>query len=139
MQLTSIMETCLYVDDLASAEDFYHQVLGLACQQRDPARHIFFQCGEQMLLLFMPDASSSEKSDVPPHGSHGPGHVAFRIELPELANWQEQLAKHGVPIEQTVQWPHGGTSIYFRDPAGNSLELVTGEVWKLDTNTGNRS
>ncbi len=138
MQLTSIMETCLYVDDLASAEAFYRQVLGLSCQQRDPARHAFFQCGEQMLLLFVPAASSSGTSDVPTHGSHGPGHVAFRVELDEFANWQEHLATHGVAIEQTVQWPHGGTSIYFRDPAGNSLELVSNEVWKLDSNTGNQ-
>ena len=138
MHLNSIMETCLYVDNLASAEAFYRQVLGLSCQQRDPDRHVFFQCGDQMLLLFVPAASSSGKSDVPPHGSHGPGHVAFRVESNEFPTWQTHLAKHGVPIEQTVQWPHGGTSIYFRDPAGNSLELVSDEVWKLDADTDNR-
>ena len=138
MQLTSIIETCLYVDDLTSAENFYQQVLGLTCQQRDPSRHVFFHCGKQMLLLFMADASNSPKSDVPPHGSHGPGHIAFHVEADELSKWQQQLAKHNVPVEQTVEWPHGGTSIYFRDPAGNSLELVTSEVWAIDSNADNR-
>jgi len=138
MQLTSIMETCLYVDDLPAAETFYHHVLGLTCQQRDPGRHIFFQCGDQMLLLFIAAATNCRNSEVPLHGSHGPGHIAFRVEANELSQWQEHLVKHQVRIEQTVQWPHGGTSIYFRDPAGNSLELVTSEVWGIDTTTGNR-
>ena len=28
-------------------------------------------------------------------------------------------------------WPGGGRSIYFRDPAGNCVELVTPGVWGL--------
>ena len=34
-------------------------------------------------------------------------------------------------IEQEVDWPRGGRSFYFRDPAGNSLELATPRIWGL--------
>ena len=138
MRPTAILETCLYVDNLSSAEAFYRQVLGLHCVGRDPARHVFFRCGQQMLLLFLPEVSSSEKSDVPQHGSHGPGHIAFQIESDHLASWQEQLVKHGITVEQMVQWPHGGESLYFRDPAGNSLELVSTAVWGLNAPASER-
>jgi hypothetical protein len=32
-------------------------------------------------------------------------------------------------IEKEFGWPRGGRSIYFRDPAGNSVELVTPGLW----------
>jgi catechol 2,3-dioxygenase-like lactoylglutathione lyase family enzyme len=35
----------------------------------------------------------------------------------------------GVPIEQEHQWPGGARSLYFRDPSGNSLELITRGAW----------
>ena len=45
------------------------------------------------------------------------------------------LAKHGVSIEKTIDWPDGGRSLYFRDPAGNSLELATPQIWGLSEAT----
>ena len=89
-----------------------------------------------MLLLFLAEISSSNQSDVPKHGCHGPGHLAFHVEADQLNCWQNHLAHHGIDIEQKVQWPHGGESLYFRDPAGNSLELVSAEVWGLDPAAG---
>jgi catechol 2,3-dioxygenase-like lactoylglutathione lyase family enzyme len=47
-------------------------------------------------------------------------------------DWRRQkLQESSVVIEQKVEWPRGGKSIYFRDPAGNSVELVTPGVWGL--------
>jgi catechol 2,3-dioxygenase-like lactoylglutathione lyase family enzyme len=34
-----------------------------------------------------------------------------------------------VEIEREITWPLGGRSVYFRDPAGNSVEFVEGEIW----------
>ncbi|MDA1052810.1 MAG: VOC family protein [Planctomycetota bacterium] len=127
-----VLETCLYVDDLSAAERFYADVLGLVLVSRQADRHVFFRCGSTMLLLFDPAASGSSPSEVPPHGSHGPGHVAFAISHDEIEPWTTRLAGHGVSIEQRVNWPNGGRSIYFRDPAGNSLELATRDLWGLD-------
>ena len=44
--------------------------------------------------------------------------------------WREHLRQQGVAIEAEISWPSGGYSIYFRDPAGNSLELATPQMWK---------
>jgi catechol 2,3-dioxygenase-like lactoylglutathione lyase family enzyme len=68
---------------------------------------------------------------VPRHGSTGPGHVAFSVHASELDAWIDQLEGRGVEIEARVNWPGGGRSIYFRDPAGNSLELATPQIWGI--------
>jgi hypothetical protein len=34
-----------------------------------------------------------------------------------------------VEIEREVDWDEGGTSLYVRDPAGNSVELAPPTIW----------
>lgn len=128
-----VVETCLYVPDLAAAEAFYAGVLGLETAQREDGRHVFFRCGQQMVLVFNPAATSDESDPfgVPRHGAWGRGHVAFAADEGALDAWREKLAAHGIAIEQDMVWPNGGRSIYFRDPAGNSVELVTLRLWGL--------
>jgi hypothetical protein len=36
-----------------------------------------------------------------------------------------------VAIESDFAWPGGGRSLYFRDPAGNSLEFAEPAIWHL--------
>jgi catechol 2,3-dioxygenase-like lactoylglutathione lyase family enzyme len=125
-----ILETVLYVDDLAAAERFYGGILGLELDSRKDGLFVFFKCGDGMLLLFEPDAASSGRN-VPAHGAHGPGHVCFAVAEAGLDGWQQRLQDQGVAIEQQMSWPRGGRSFYFRDPAGNSLELATPRIWGL--------
>ena len=54
MKVEHILETCLYVDDLVRAEEFYRDVLGLTFVSRQEKRQVFFRCGQRMLLLFNP-------------------------------------------------------------------------------------
>lgn len=131
MQIEQVLESCLYVDDLDAAEDFYRGVLALEVHSRVSGRHVFFHCGKGMLLLFNPDRTSESNGIVPIHGARGPGHVAFAMEETEIPAWRELLREHGVEIETEVSWPNGGHSIYFRDPSGNSLELATSKIWGL--------
>ena len=77
MDLLGVLETCLYVDDLSAARSFYEEVLGLPFVSEQPGRHAFFRCGQQMLLLFNPNASCEVEGEIPPHGARGPGHMAF--------------------------------------------------------------
>ena len=37
----------------------------------------------------------------------------------------------GIAIEADFEWPGGGRSIYFRDPAGNCLEFAEPRIWGL--------
>ena len=130
MRILSIVETAIYVDDLDAAEDFYQRVLGLKVIAKKHDRHVFFQVGDSnVLLAFNPTTTRFEKDT--PHGATGPGHFALGIEKQSLGEWRNHLRTHGVQIESEVEWPAGGKSIYFRDPAGNSVELVTPGVWRL--------
>ncbi|WP_045235323.1 VOC family protein, partial [Deinococcus pimensis] len=52
-----LLETCLYVDDLAAAERFYVDLLGFEVHGRAPGRHLFLRADGAMLLLFDPRAS----------------------------------------------------------------------------------
>jgi catechol 2,3-dioxygenase-like lactoylglutathione lyase family enzyme len=135
MKARHILETCLYVDDLSQAERFYQEVLGLELESRQVGRHVFFQCGPRMLLLFNPLASRETSDQFPLHGAFGPGHIAFGVREAELPAWMEQLRVHDVSIEKIIDWPGGGRSVYFRDPAGNSLELATPRIWGIDEET----
>jgi catechol-2,3-dioxygenase len=84
-----------------------------------------------MLLIFNPETTSRPSGDIPTHGASGPGHVAFAIEEADLPDWKAHLRQHSIDIETEITWPSGGHSIYFRDPAGNSVELVTPKTWGL--------
>jgi catechol 2,3-dioxygenase-like lactoylglutathione lyase family enzyme len=131
LKIKAVIETALYVDDLQAAEAFYGTILGLRVMGKEPGRHVFFQVGEaNVLLAFL--AETTRKGDpLPPHGATGPGHFALGIEAESLDAWRKILEGHGVRIEKEVEWPREGRSLYFRDPAGNSVELVTPGVWGL--------
>jgi catechol 2,3-dioxygenase-like lactoylglutathione lyase family enzyme len=125
-----VLETVLYVDDLEAAEQFYGEVLGLELDSKKEGLFVFLKCGAGMVLLFEPQAAGAGRH-VPAHGAEGPGHVCFALPEDALAAWQARLIAAGVAIEQEVSWPRGGRSFYFRDPAGNSLELATPRIWGL--------
>ena len=135
MSPTGVLETVLYAKDLAAAEAFYRDVLGLIPFSSAPARQLFYRCGNQVLLIFNPDATSvPPKPDalpVPPHGAHGPGHICFRATADEIDQWVTHLKDKGIAIEADFEWPAGGRSIYFRDPAGNCLEFAEPKIWGL--------
>ena len=86
-----LVETAIYVDDLAAAERFYRDILGLPLLGKEAGRHVFFQAGQsQVLLIFRPEATL--KGDrLPPHGGRGPGHVAFGISREDLDRWRDRL------------------------------------------------
>lgn len=133
-EVAGVLETCIYAEDLEAAEAFYRSILGLEAFQKAPGRHVFFRCGPHaVFLVFNPEATARPdmKLGVPTHGAAGPGHVTFSIREAEMAAWRERLAEQGVDIEQEVDWPGGGRSLYFRDPAGNSVELASARIWRL--------
>jgi catechol 2,3-dioxygenase-like lactoylglutathione lyase family enzyme len=129
MKISRVIETCLYVDDLSKAQEFYTRVLGLEIIAHVYKRHIFFKAGDGVLLLFLPEETSRPDGEVPPHGTRGMGHVAFAMDHDEIQDWRQHLRSEGVEIEREIDWPSGDVSLYFRDPANNSLELVTPTLW----------
>ena len=131
MKIQAVVETAIYVDDLDEVEDFYRDVLGLQVLGKEPGRHVFFQVGEASVLLAFLAEATLKGDPLPPHGATGPGHFALGIKAESFDGWRKLLERHGIAIEKEVAWPKGGKSIYFRDPAGNLVELVTPGVWGL--------
>jgi catechol 2,3-dioxygenase-like lactoylglutathione lyase family enzyme len=130
MRAREILETCLYADDLEAADRFYTEVLGLERIAKVEGRHVFFRCGGRVFLVFNP-AATSGGGMVPAHGATGPGHACFAAAPDELDGWRNHLHAKGVEIEQEQEWPGGGRSFYFRDPAGNSIEIGTPQIWRI--------
>ncbi len=137
-----ILESALYVDDLNAAEAFYGGLLGLEKIDRIGNRHVFYHCGDGVLLLFNPAETVKPASNpalpVPVHGSHGDGHVCFAASAAELDAIRRDLEAAGLTIEADFRWPGSNArSIYVRDPAGNSIEFAEPRLWgKRDLTTG---
>jgi catechol 2,3-dioxygenase-like lactoylglutathione lyase family enzyme len=133
--LAGVLETALYAEDLDAAEAFYSGILGLQKISRGGNRHVFYRCGPGVLLIFNSEETVKPHEPgalpVPPHGTKGQGHVCFRVDGNEIGAMAERLKAAGVDIEADFHWPNGGRSIYFRDPAGNSLECAEPRIWGL--------
>ena len=129
--IVNLVETGVYVDDLGRAEAFYRDVLGLDLIGREPGRHVFFRVGRDDVLLLFRAEGTSRGDHLPAHGAVGPGHFALGVPAGSLDDWRRHLQGHGVVIEREADWPRGGRSLYFRDPAGNSVELITPGLWGL--------
>ncbi len=132
LQPHGILEAAFYVADIDRSEKFYTRVFNLRKISSDPARYVFFQCGQSMLLLFRAETTRRSDGTFPAHGAEGAGHLAFEIFPEEIPAWREHLQTCDVEIEKEIEWPEGGQSIYFRDPDGNSLELATRSVWPFE-------
>ncbi|MGB3490355.1 MAG: VOC family protein [Xanthobacteraceae bacterium] len=134
-KLAGVIETALYVDDLARSIAFYRDILGLAALNQDTRFAAFDVGGRSVLLLFKRGATLETVhlpgGTIPPHDGHGPLHIAFAVTADELQAWEARLAERGVAIEARTAWPRGGHSIYFRDPDDHLLELVTPGVWAI--------
>ncbi len=130
MKLGQLSEAALYTSDLAAAGQFYHEVLGLEIVSRFEERGMALRCGATVLLLFDPARTRIADAGVPIHGATGEGHIAFVIDESEIEPWRRRLREFGVTIESEVSWPEGGRSLYFRDPAGNVVELAPPSLWR---------
>jgi len=123
-----IFESVLYADDLPAAERFYRDILGLEVISSIDLM-VAFRCAGSVLLIFNPELSSAAGRDVPSHGRLGEGHLAFAATDVEREEWKQRLISAGVAIEAEIDWEQGGRSLYFRDPAGNSIEFAPLTLW----------
>lgn len=125
-----VYETVVYATDVDHTAAFYRDVLHLR-QIAGPDEHsAALRLGDgSVLLIFDPARSSTAGRAVPAHGAVGAGHVAFGVGSGALPGWRRRLSELGVALEQEQRWGDDGASLYLRDPAGNSVELVEGEIW----------
>lgn len=130
----------LPIHDLDAAERFYTGVLGAKLVRRvdretfvrlrperaaevDAANSplhvsVAFHDAPHLDLFLQPNAKKTEPAPHP--------HVAMRVDADELDMAAARLREAGVPVDGPRRLgPPGHASIYFLDPSGNLLELVT--------------
>ena len=133
--LTGVLETALYVADLARAEQFYARLFGARTLLSEERMRALSIAERQVLLLFARGGSARPNpvpgGTVPPHDGAGQLHVAFAIPADSLGAWERRLADQGIAVESRVTPPWGGTSLYFRDPDGHLVELATPGLWEI--------
>jgi len=134
-QIAGILETSLYVADLDRAQKFYQDLFGFPLMFQDDRLRALAVASKEVLLLFKRGASTEPIAIpggvMPPHDGSGQYHLAFSISRDELPQWEELLAAKKIPIESRLHWQRGGTSIYFRDPDQNLVELATPGIWPV--------
>ena len=130
-----VLETSLYVDDMARAVAFWHDVLGLRVMGGNDRLTPIDAGAGTVLLLFRRGATRDglryAGGYIPPHDGAGPAHVAFAIDETLYDTWRERLLAQGIAIEAENRWGRGGRSLYVRDPDGHSVELATPGVWAV--------
>lgn len=130
LKLGGIHHVTMICSNLEKTVSFYRDLLGMTLLKQttnedDPgARHFYFGDAEATpgsILTFMEYANMEQ-------GHVGVGivhHFALRAgSLAELDAWYQHLLAHGIqstePINRTYY-----SSIYFRDPDGNIVEIAT--------------
>jgi catechol-2,3-dioxygenase len=126
-------------------KDFYINILGLEFVSEEEDRHVFLKAGQSMLLIFNPNKTlannnnisnrSNSSTQLPIHGAFAPPsiiHFALEIEKQNYDSAKYILNEKNIKIEKEVIWEKGTNSIYFRDPAGNLVEIITQDCWPVD-------
>ena len=135
MKFTKIVETCIYSSELKEMKDFYINKLGLDFVSEENGRHVFLKAGKSMLLIFNPESTLSDSDSIfPIHGAITPPsiiHFALEINIGDYEKWKDLLSKKQINIEKELKIGNS-RSIYFRDPSGNVVELITENAWPID-------
>ncbi len=124
MKLERLDHFGIEVSDLARAERFYTEVLGLSVVARF-GDQVLLQCGDQNLALFrvarppLDPAARHERISRP----LGKGHHAFRVSREDFTQAEERLKAAGAETAKPIDWGDHDCR-YFLDPDGNLLEIV---------------
>lgn len=139
-KVESISHSGINVVDLKEAEEFYADIFGSSITNRvnfntDDARrgrsvHTSILVADWLFALALPKG----ELPMPPadrlRGTNGFRH-GFRVSRERFPGIIERLRRRDVPFEGPVRHPeHGplGESVYFKDPAGNFIEIC----WRRD-------
>jgi catechol 2,3-dioxygenase-like lactoylglutathione lyase family enzyme len=135
MNITGVLESSIYVDDVPRSAEFYRRIFGFERLEGDARFCALSVAGRQVFLIFKKGGTLQPMplsgGVLPPHDGSGQTHFAFSVPAADLAAWEERLAQNAIAIESRISWPRGGHSIYFRDPDGHLVELITPGCWTI--------
>ena len=125
MKLERLDHFGIEVAELARAESFYTNVLGLTVVARF-GDQVLLDCGGQNLALFevrRPPLDAATRQSIISHPL-GRGHHAFKVSRDDFIGARARLAKAGVESAAPIDWGDHDC-IYFLDLDGNLLEMVS--------------
>lgn len=116
LPIKGLYEVAIRVKDLARAEAFYKEVLGLQEGLRDDRRNwLFLYAGGDAGMIVLQE----DKGEWPTQ------HFAFTVTEGEIKQAALMLKEKGVSVSEPVfhEWMNA-VSVYFDDPDGHALELL---------------
>jgi len=124
MRVSRLDHLVLTVVDLEATVDFYTRVLGMAVRAFDGGR-LALRFGDQKINLHEAGHELALRARLATPGS---ADLCFVVEDP-IDGWLEHLAEVGVPVVAGPVPQTGAlgpmTSVYFRDPDGNLVEIAS--------------
>ncbi|HEX4413277.1 MAG TPA: VOC family protein [Lacipirellulaceae bacterium] len=134
-KVSGILETALYVKDVAASAAFYRRLFGFRVLLESDRLIALNVAGKDVLLIFSEGTTKASFATpggvIPGHNGAGPTHFALSISSDDVDPWRKRLASQAIPIESEVEWEGGAHSIYFRDPDGTLVELITPGFWQM--------
>jgi len=113
LKVSGIDHLVFHVKDLARARKFYVDFLGMEVDH-ERSWQCFLKCGNQGLALF-------EVTDEVRGGSEL-NHLALRLQSGDLERTKKTLEDAGIEVHGRKGDP---SCIYFHDPDGHQLQLLT--------------
>lgn len=115
LKVTGIDHVVFHVKDLPRARKFYVDFLGMEVEhERD--WQCFLKCGNQGIALFEVD----DGDDI--HGGSEMNHMALRLVSGDYEGVKKTLEGAGIQVHGRKGDPR---CIYFHDPDGHKLQLLT--------------
>src|SRR3954452_23370338 len=109
--VSGILETALYVKDIANSAAFYRRIFEFDVLLESDRLIALNVAGKGALLLFAEGATKAAFTTpggvIPGHAGAGPTHFAFSIASGDVEPWRKHLAAQNLPIESEVEWNGG--------------------------------
>jgi len=109
------------VADLARAERFYTEILGMSVQMRLPDQVLLRYGDGSCALFWKPGRVPGGPEQI--QNPLGKSHHAFEVVHEDLLAAQKLFAEREIPHHAPIDWGDHDC-LYFLDPDGNLLELV---------------
>ena len=109
------------VADLARAERFYVEVLGMSVRMRLPDQVLLSYGDGSCALFFKPHRTPGALDQITQ--PLGKSHHAFEVSWEDYRAAHELFAARGIASHSPIDWGDH-ECLYFLDPDGNLLELI---------------
>ena len=124
-----ILESSLYVADVAHSAKFYEKIFGFQVINDFGERGCAMKAGIRQVLLLFKKGGSLDM--ISAHDGDGELHIGFAIAAADFTKLEVWLAENGIEVEEKRTWDLGGRSLYFRDPDRHLIEVASPGVWSI--------